>query len=87
MGHLINIANNIVAQCEKSNELESYLKGNLSSDCMTKWEALATNQLADINKTHKIYLVHNNILEISMNPLRLDKQPFIIRRADNNSLT
>lgn len=56
MGHLINIANNIVTQCEKNNVLEGYLKANLSSDCLNKWEALATNQLADINKTHKIYL-------------------------------
>ncbi|XP_046411016.1 serine/threonine-protein phosphatase 6 regulatory subunit 3 isoform X1 [Neodiprion fabricii] len=56
MGHLINIANNIVTQCEKNNILQSFLKTNLSPDCLTKWEALATNQLADINKIHKIYL-------------------------------
>ncbi|XP_012257302.2 serine/threonine-protein phosphatase 6 regulatory subunit 3 isoform X2 [Athalia rosae] len=56
MGHLINIANNIVTQCEKSNVLEAFLKANLSPDCLNKWEALASNQLADINKTHKICL-------------------------------
>lgn len=57
MGHLINIANNIVTQREKSNVLDSFLKANLSPDCLNKWDSLASNQLAEINKTHKIYLV------------------------------
>ncbi|XP_024944223.1 serine/threonine-protein phosphatase 6 regulatory subunit 3 isoform X2 [Cephus cinctus] len=55
MGHLINIANNIVAQCEESN-VNNFLQANLSSECLNKWEALVSNQLAEINKTHQIQL-------------------------------
>lgn len=53
MGHLINIANNIVNQCEKNNILASFLKNNLSPECLTKWESLVSVQLVEINKIHQ----------------------------------
>lgn len=57
MGHLINIANNIVKKSEKSEELSKYLKENVPQECFEKWEALVNTQLAEINKTHQIFLV------------------------------
>ncbi|XP_074101639.1 phosphatase 6 regulatory subunit 1-like protein fmt isoform X2 [Cotesia typhae] len=56
MGHLINIANNIVKKSEKSEELSKYLKENVPQECFEKWEALVNTQLAEINKTHQIFL-------------------------------
>nr|XP_003708528.1 PREDICTED: serine/threonine-protein phosphatase 6 regulatory subunit 3 isoform X1 [Megachile rotundata]XP_012152984.1 PREDICTED: serine/threonine-protein phosphatase 6 regulatory subunit 3 isoform X1 [Megachile rotundata] len=56
MGHLINIANNIVNQREKSEGLDKFLKDNVSSECLTKWENLVNTKLAKINKTHQIIL-------------------------------
>lgn len=52
MGHLINIMNNIVVQCEKSNILVSFLKNNLSLECLSKWKNLVNTQLVEINKIH-----------------------------------
>ncbi|XP_011636072.1 serine/threonine-protein phosphatase 6 regulatory subunit 3 isoform X1 [Pogonomyrmex barbatus] len=57
MGHLINIANNIVTQCEKSNILASFLKNNLSPECLTKWENLVSVQLVEINKIHQTVMM------------------------------
>lgn len=56
MGHLINIANNIVNQCKKSGNLDKFLKDNLSPECLSKWDELVDNELATINKTHQILL-------------------------------
>ncbi|XP_076169433.1 phosphatase 6 regulatory subunit 1-like protein fmt isoform X2 [Ptiloglossa arizonensis] len=56
MGHLINIANNIVNQRKKSEDLDNFLKSNLSSECLNKWKNLVNTQLAKINKTHQILL-------------------------------
>lgn len=61
MGHLINIANNIVTQCEKNNILASFLKNNLSPECLTKWENLVSVQLVEINKVHQtVMMVRGN---------------------------
>ncbi|XP_070152721.1 serine/threonine-protein phosphatase 6 regulatory subunit 3 isoform X2 [Polyergus mexicanus] len=57
MGHLINIANNIVTQCEKSNILASFLKNNLSPECLNKWENLVNTQLMEINKIHQTVMM------------------------------
>ncbi|XP_011266913.1 serine/threonine-protein phosphatase 6 regulatory subunit 3 isoform X2 [Camponotus floridanus] len=57
MGHLINIANNIVTQCEKSNILASFLKNNLSPECLSKWENLVNTQLVEINKVHQTVMM------------------------------
>ncbi|XP_011866447.1 PREDICTED: serine/threonine-protein phosphatase 6 regulatory subunit 3 isoform X2 [Vollenhovia emeryi] len=57
MGHLINIANNIVIQCEKNNILASFLKNNLSPECLTKWENLVSVQLVEINKIHQTVMM------------------------------
>lgn len=57
MGHLINIANNIASQCEKSNILDSFLKSNLLPECLSKWEKLVSTQLAEINKIHQTVIV------------------------------
>ncbi|XP_071574955.1 serine/threonine-protein phosphatase 6 regulatory subunit 3 isoform X2 [Temnothorax nylanderi] len=57
MGHLINIANNIVTQCEKNNILASFLKNNLSPECLTKWENLLSVQLVEINKIHRTVMM------------------------------
>ncbi|KAL6425582.1 hypothetical protein ACFW04_009614 [Cataglyphis niger] len=57
MGHLINIANNIVTQCEKSNILASFLKNNLSPECLSKWENLVNTQLMEINKIHQTVMM------------------------------
>ncbi|XP_012539453.1 serine/threonine-protein phosphatase 6 regulatory subunit 3 isoform X1 [Monomorium pharaonis] len=57
MGHLINIANNIVTQCERSNILASFLKNNLSPECLTKWEELVSIQLVEINKIHQTVMM------------------------------
>ncbi|XP_071649617.1 serine/threonine-protein phosphatase 6 regulatory subunit 3 isoform X3 [Temnothorax longispinosus] len=57
MGHLINIANNIVTQCEKNNILASFLKNNLSPECLTKWENLVSVQLVEINKIHRTVMM------------------------------
>lgn len=65
MGHLINIANNIVTQCEKSNILASFLKNNLSPECLSKWENLVNTQLVEINKVHQtVMMVYVNIIYI-----------------------
>ncbi|KAG7211282.1 hypothetical protein KM043_010587 [Ampulex compressa] len=56
MGHLINIADNIVNQCEKYDILDNFLKTNLSTDTHSKWTNFVTKELAEINKTHQIFL-------------------------------
>ncbi|XP_076764338.1 phosphatase 6 regulatory subunit 1-like protein fmt [Xylocopa sonorina] len=56
IGHLINIANNIANQREKSESLDTFLKNNLSPECLTKWENFVNRKLAKINKTHQIPL-------------------------------
>ncbi|XP_032690827.1 serine/threonine-protein phosphatase 6 regulatory subunit 3-like isoform X3 [Odontomachus brunneus] len=58
MGHLINIANDIVTQCEKSNILDSFLKNNLSPECLSKWEKLVSTQLVEINKIHQTVMMN-----------------------------
>lgn len=60
MGHLINIANNIVNQREDSESLDKFLKDNLSSECLDKWDDLVNTKLSKINKTHQIFLVYLN---------------------------
>ncbi|KAK2587988.1 hypothetical protein KPH14_004065 [Odynerus spinipes] len=57
MGHLINIANNIVIQCEKNSALDTFVKTNLSTEYLNKWENLVNNKLVEINKTREIFLV------------------------------
>ncbi|KAG5342120.1 PP6R3 phosphatase, partial [Acromyrmex charruanus] len=57
MGHLINIANNIVTQCEKNNILTSFLKNNVSPECLTRWENLVSVQLVEINKIHQTVMM------------------------------
>ncbi|KAG5309482.1 PP6R3 phosphatase, partial [Acromyrmex insinuator] len=57
MGHLINIANNIVSQCEKNNILTSFLKNNVSPECLTRWENLVSVQLVEINKIHQTVMM------------------------------
>ncbi|XP_076622484.1 phosphatase 6 regulatory subunit 1-like protein fmt isoform X3 [Colletes latitarsis] len=56
MGHLINIANNIVNQRKKSEDLDNFLNANLTPECLNKWKNLVNTQLAKINKTHQILL-------------------------------
>ena len=66
MGHLINIANNIVTQCEKNNILTSFLKNNVSPECLTRWENLVSVQLVEINKIHQtVMMVCSNVTYIS----------------------
>ncbi|XP_018400656.1 PREDICTED: serine/threonine-protein phosphatase 6 regulatory subunit 3 isoform X2 [Cyphomyrmex costatus] len=57
MGHLINIANNIVTQCEKNNILTSFLKNNVTPECLTRWENLVSVQLVEINKVHQTVMM------------------------------
>lgn len=57
MGHLINIANNIVNQREKNENLDKFLKDNLSPECLNKWDNFVNVELTKINKTHQILLV------------------------------
>ncbi|XP_017753161.1 PREDICTED: serine/threonine-protein phosphatase 6 regulatory subunit 3 isoform X2 [Eufriesea mexicana] len=59
MGHLINIANNIVNQCEKSEHLNKFLKDNLLPECLNNWENFVNVELTKINKTHQIPLGGN----------------------------
>ena len=56
MGHLIDIANNLVAQCEKNNVLNNFLKTNLPAETLSKWETFITTELEEINKTQRIML-------------------------------
>ncbi|XP_012342045.1 serine/threonine-protein phosphatase 6 regulatory subunit 3 isoform X1 [Apis florea] len=56
MGHLINIANNIVNQRERSENLDKFLKNNLLLECLNKWENFVNVELTKINKTHQILL-------------------------------
>ncbi|XP_033183135.1 phosphatase 6 regulatory subunit 1-like protein fmt [Bombus vancouverensis nearcticus] len=56
MGHLINIANNIVNQREKNENLDKFLKDNLSPECLNKWDNFVNVELTKINKTHQILL-------------------------------
>lgn len=58
MGHLINIANNIVNQRERSENLDKFLKNNLLLECLNKWENFVNVELTKINKTHQILLVY-----------------------------
>lgn len=62
MGHLINIANNIVTQCDKNNILASFLKNNLSPECLTKWENLVSVQLVEINKIHQTVMMVRQVM-------------------------
>lgn len=57
MGHLINIANNIVTQCGKNNILASFLKNNLSPECLSKWENFVYTQLAEANKIQHMLMI------------------------------
>lgn len=57
MGHLINIVNNIVKECEKNQVLDTYLKTNPSPECAKQWEELVTTELVEINKTQQLWLV------------------------------
>lgn len=59
MGHLINIANNIVNQRERSENLDKFLKNNLLLECLNKWENFVNVELTKINKTHQILLVYH----------------------------
>lgn len=59
MGHLINIANNIVKQRERSENLDKFLKNNLLLECLNKWENFVNVELTKINKTHQILLVYH----------------------------
>lgn len=56
MGHLINIANNIVNQREKNENLDKFLKDNLLPECLNKWDNFVNVELTKINKTHQILL-------------------------------
>ncbi|XP_015437682.1 PREDICTED: serine/threonine-protein phosphatase 6 regulatory subunit 3 [Dufourea novaeangliae] len=56
MGHLINIANNIVSQRQKSKNLDQFLNANLSPKCLNEWKNLVNTDLAKINETHQILL-------------------------------
>ncbi|CAK9802611.1 Serine/threonine-protein phosphatase 6 regulatory subunit 3 [Anthophora plagiata] len=56
IGHLINIANNIVNQREKSETLDKFLMDNLSPECLSKWDLFVNTELAKINKTQQILL-------------------------------
>lgn len=67
MGHLINIANDIVTQCEKSNILDSFLKNNLSPECLSKWEKLVSTQLVEINKIHQTVMMVRILIHSTIN--------------------
>lgn len=67
MGHLINIANDIVNQCKKSNILDSFLKNNLSPECLSKWEELVNTQLVEINKIHQTVMMGDQTQVYLMN--------------------
>ncbi|XP_017892342.1 serine/threonine-protein phosphatase 6 regulatory subunit 3 isoform X2 [Ceratina calcarata] len=56
MGHLINIANNIVNRRESSERLDKFFKDNLSPECLSKWDNFVDTELAKINKIHRILL-------------------------------
>lgn len=57
MGHLINVANNIVNQREKSENLDKFLKDNLLPECLSNWDNFVNIELTKINKIHQIHLV------------------------------
>ena len=57
MGHLINVANNIVTQREKSENLDKFLKDNLLPECLSNWDNFVNIELTKINKIHQIHLV------------------------------
>lgn len=61
MGHLINIANNIVNEYEKNSSLDEFIKGNVSKDTLEAWEIFIKGPLADANKTQRIILVNIHI--------------------------
>ncbi|XP_053971363.1 serine/threonine-protein phosphatase 6 regulatory subunit 3 [Hylaeus anthracinus] len=56
MGHLINIANNIVNQCKKSEDLDNFLKANLPPKCLYEWNKFVNVSLVIINKTNQVVL-------------------------------
>ncbi|KOX78430.1 Serine/threonine-protein phosphatase 6 regulatory subunit 3 [Melipona quadrifasciata] len=56
MGHLINVANNIVNQREKSENLDKFLKDNLLPECLSNWDNFVNIELTKINKIHQIHL-------------------------------
>ncbi|XP_033210876.1 serine/threonine-protein phosphatase 6 regulatory subunit 3 isoform X2 [Belonocnema kinseyi] len=56
MGHLIDIANNLVTQCEKNNVFNNFLKANVPAETLTNWENFVSTELEDINKTQRIML-------------------------------
>lgn len=57
MGHLINVANNIVNQREKSENLDKFLKDNLLPECLSNWDNFVNIELTKINRIHQIHLV------------------------------
>lgn len=59
MGHLINIANNIVREYEKNSSLDEFIKKNVSKDTLQAWENFVKGPLMDANRTQQIVLVRS----------------------------
>ncbi|XP_076286850.1 phosphatase 6 regulatory subunit 1-like protein fmt [Lasioglossum baleicum] len=83
MGHLINIANNIVNQRKKSVNLDKFLKANLSRKCLNKWKNLVNTDLAKVNETHQTLLSGNAQLSCE-NPDGYSSYPQEVEQLYNN---
>lgn len=56
MGHLINIANNVVQECEKTVALKTFIEGSLAEDTQSAWENFIKGPLAESNRQQQIVL-------------------------------
>lgn len=56
MGHLIELANYIVEECEKNSAFNDFLKAKMPEETFTQWETFVVEQLAEINKLQRIML-------------------------------
>ncbi|GLV33771.1 fiery mountain [Carabus blaptoides fortunei] len=56
MGHLINIANEIVQQCKQNTSLDTFISENLDKDTLESWNNFIISSLAETNKTQSIIL-------------------------------
>lgn len=57
MGHLINIANEVVQQCKQNKSLDTFISENLDKDTLESWNNFIISSLAETNKTQSIILV------------------------------
>lgn len=56
MGHLINIANNVAAECERRPELGSFIAAAVTSDTQLAWDKFVKGPLAESNRQQQLVL-------------------------------